>query len=203
MCEALRREGVEAFCVAEAVVPPLADRLKFVHVQGANPQALLVQTDEQGTVKPVPWKLLATAICTWTSQDRLHRTETVRDTYPGPYGSTRTVRRMVRRVGEPEMNVTLVFRDREGRARPMNMTERDVNYGFLGERMLPSADANMMAFLAQMLDWAGHAFFPEGLRAAARGDTLSVTRVVTPKARERYLHWAVCCAAAKGLFGGG
>ena len=200
MCRALAEEGIEAFAVPEAAMPRLGPKLNVEHVDHAGAQGLLVRVHARSEAGRISWDRLAAGLCTWTPQDRLYKTESYRDSIVTARGAQIPIRRSRRTLGEPRMCVTLFFRGSEGAARQMGLHEREFDYSFLGERMGQSADLNCMAFLERTTEWAPAAFFPEGYYAAAENDSARFVRPVSKVARQNYVRWTLCCAAARGVF---
>ena len=205
--DALREEGVEALAVPEAWVPRLVPELPLVRVYGADESALYVQTDQEGAVRALPWTDLALGICTTQTYRDLPQTELAWEDRGGPlwmglHGPARTDELVYRPVParEPPVEVELVLAAAEAAAQPLRFSEGQVRYAYLAERLRPGHGQNLPLLLDDVMRWAGHAFFPEGFRMAAAGRRLRVTRLVARTDKDRYLRWAMCCAAARGLF---
>ncbi|MHC4787977.1 MAG: hypothetical protein ACYS8K_02070 [Planctomycetota bacterium] len=206
LVEALAEEGVEAFACPAAWVPEMEQALPLVRVYDANERALGVQTDDQGTVKTVPWRRVAAGACIWGALPRTVRTETpVDDFYAAGIGlGMRLAHRggysVRRRQEEPEARIVLALKGKARKAYLLAFTERQVRYGYLEERMRPSRVQNLEVFLGDVLAHAREAFFPRGFRAAAEGDRVHRTKAVGRVDYDNYVRWVLCCAAARGLF---
>ncbi|MCK4283346.1 MAG: hypothetical protein KAX44_03430 [Candidatus Brocadiae bacterium] len=205
MVEVLERKGVEAFAMPAELVPAVERKLPLVCIYGADERALHVQPDREGTVRSVPWETVAAGICTQHElAGRAGRQHEAREKYTvGSIGMARIRIRSARprpREERPEVQMTLALSDRAGRAYALAFTEHQVRYGYLEERLKPSGRQNLVLLLADVLKWAGRGFFPGRFRAAAEGRLAGIPKVVGKLDRNSYLRWAMCCAAARGLF---
>lgn len=208
MVAALEEEGVEAFAVPAAWVPD-PEELSFVRVYGADAGALRIQTDDQGSVKSVPWQAVAAGLCVRAAFGPLKTELRAVDTYSyvpvvgvgtGVAAIPQRSFRMERRQEEPKVRVVLILRHSRRGAQALAFTEEQVRYAYLGERMKHNRAQNLVLFLNDVLNWAGHAFFPAGFRAAAEGRRARITRVLGKVDYDNYVRWTLCCAAARGLF---
>ncbi len=204
MVEVLDRKGVEAFAMPAELVPAVERELPLVCIYGADERALHVQADQVGTVRSVPWETVAAGIC--TQPEFAQRAGQQPGTAQEYTGSTGMVSIRIRegrpkpRPEKPEVQMTLALSDSAGRAYALAFTEHQVRYGYLEERLKPSGRQNLVLFLADVLKWAGWGFFPGRFRAAAEGRLVAIPKVVGKLDRNNYLRWAMCCAAAQGLF---
>jgi len=207
LVEKLEQLPLEVFVLPEACVPPVARQVDIVRVHSADESALHVQTDAEGSVKAIRWAQLAVGLCTKEKfggrtvvDEQVDRSPVVYGAGGVPAVGWSTVRRTKRRKEEAHLRITLVLRDGTGRAYPMAFDETEVRYAYLGERMRPSSRENVGVFLDDVLRWGSPAFFPAGYRAVACGQPYRVTQVVGRLDYENYVRWAICCAAAQGLF---
>ncbi len=205
--EALREEDCEAFAVPAAAVPDVARELSLVRIYGVDERALRIQTDPEGSIRSVRWSTIAAGICTLCELERRTVTERIPDATGGHVVSAviggaymAPTHRMRRRQVEPVLRVTLVLRDKVGRAYLLPFTGDQVRYAYLGERMQASREQNLELMLQDVARRAPNAFWPAGYRAAAEGKRTRVTKLIGTVDEERYLRWALCCAAARGLF---
>jgi len=207
MVDALGSKGVEAFAFPAEAVPAVEKELSAQLIYGADERALHIQVDVAGTIKSVQWEALAAGMCTREQFFRggalsAHTDELETIYIPTRYGVAiehRTKRRP--REREADLRITLVLQDRSGHVYVLPFDERHVRYAYLGDRLRPSLRQNLSLLLGDVLKWAGGAFFPEGFRAAARGQFGRVTNVVGKLDSDNYLRWVLCCAAAGGRLG--
>jgi hypothetical protein len=207
MVAALEEEGVEAFVVPATWVPD-PEELSFVRVYGADEGALRIQTDDEGSVKSVRWQAVVAGLCVRAAFGPLKTELRAVDTYAPVIGAGIGVAaipqrsfRMERRQEEAKVRAVLMLRHGARGAYALAFTEEQVRYSYLGERMKPNRAQNLALFLSDVLNWAGHAFFPAGFRAAAEGRRAHITKVLGKVDYDNYVRWTLCCAAARGLFG--
>jgi hypothetical protein len=203
MVAELRGRGIVAFVMPAAQVPRVSGKVPLVCVYGADEAALHLQTDTRGTISAVPWDRLAAGVCTQPASAPAESMELVtEDEYiPGEGLLTYSVRRMTRPEPGAGIQVSLVFAEQPAKVRLLTFGERQVRYAYLQERARPSHEQNLSLFLSDVLNWGGHAFFSAGFRAAARGEWARVPRAVSKSHSDNLVRWAICCAAARGLFG--
>ncbi len=205
MIEALAEEGVEAFAFPASMLPEVVRQVDIGRIYDASDDALHVQVDREGTVKSISWSRIAAGYCTQEKfggkvvKERIDSGPTLYYARGG-VGRITTGPRYRRRREEAGLMVTLVLRDAEGRAYTMPFNERKVRYAYLGDRAKPTSRLNLALLLGDVMQWAGHAFFPEGFRAVARGDSQQVTKITGRLAADNYRKWVLCMAAQRGLF---
>jgi hypothetical protein len=204
---ALAEEGVEAFAVPTSWLPE-PHQLRMTRVYGADPEALRIQTDVQGTVKAVPWSRLAVGLCVQTQPAVVSTTELrMEETFsPAGMGGLAPSGQLVYRARPAESLepvVTLVLAGKGRVAYMLVFGEEQVRYAYLAERVRPGRAQNLSLLLGDLLRWGRRAFFPATFRAAAEGKPLRVRKVRTNLAMSNYLRWALCCAVSRGLFRAG
>ncbi len=209
MADALGSKGVEVFACPAEVVPAIEKELAAQLIYGADEQALHIQVDAGGTIKSVLWESLAAGMCTREQFFRggalSPQTEEVETVYIDTQYGVAVEQRMRHepRERDADFRITFILKGPAGRVYLLPVDERHVRYAYLGDRLKSGVRQNLAQFLADVLDWASGAFFPEGMRAAARGQFERVTKVVGKVDFDNYLRWTLCCAAARGLFGSG
>ena len=207
MIAELGRLDVEAFAIPMASEPPVADEVKIEYIHGLDEAAVYVQEEPTGPVKAVPWANVAGGLCVMQRYGQPAEVEEIVEDRPMvvsggslPAMGWQRMRRMKRHPERPTRDIMLLLRDPKGRAYPMPFVERQVRYGYLGQRLRAASSENLGLFLQDVIRWGSPAFFPEGFRAAARGEMFRVTRLLGKLARKNYIRWVLCCAAAQGLF---
>ncbi len=206
LIEALAERGVEAFMVPAAWVPrPQA--LNLTRIYDADQEALHVQVDAEGAIRPLPWRLLAAGACVQSPPAAGREPQSYGEEAMMPavapgigFGVIRRRRRMTYgRRDEPEMRVMLFFCGRRGGVYELAFGERQVRYPYLGERVRPTAGQNFVLVLRDVMGQGGRAFFPASFSAAAEGRRVGVTKVTGKLESENYRRWVLCCAARRGL----
>lgn len=202
MVEALAEEGVEAFAVPRAAVPPLDRRISYNAIYGVDEDGLHVEMDSDGAIRSVGWAALVAGVCVKDPSGPKHvryRTERgpMVPTIHGPARGRLKFRKEVKNE-EPPLQVVLLLQDGSGNLHVLRVTEDDVRYAYLGDRLMPSREHNFVQFMSDLLDWSG-AFFPASFRRVAGGALLRARKTAGKVRRQNYLHWAACCAVRRGL----
>jgi len=197
LAELLRAARVPAFALDEARVPRVERELPMIRVYDVRDDALWVQSDAAGTVRPVPWQALAGGFCTKMRVVRggppeLEVQHRVYYAGNGPVVDRR-VYRAARRPPEPAADCTLLVQGNSGRLYSMRFSEREARYAYLGRRQRPSAALNFSLLLADLIARCPHGFFPQSTREVAAGRRHRVARLRTKADYERYLKWVLCC----------
>ncbi len=210
MLEKLRQKDIEA-CVVPAEVPArLGKDLPAVRIHGADEAALHVEMDRAGTVKAAPWNTLLTGVCFLEDMGgRTSRLESrdeptgfvgISGMGAGVYRRRMSGLRVTSERREPELRVALVLlRGTTGELYRLRFGEDQVRYAYLGDRMRSTRRENLGELLADVMDYAPGAFFPDGFRAAASGSLQRARQVTCRLEADNYVRWAVCAAAARGL----
>ena len=207
LVEALAEEGVGAFALPLSQVPDRVEEVSVAGIYGAEADALHLDVDGQGTRKSVPWRQVVAGVCTRpefpgrrTREVAFEGPEAVLVGMHGALYASGPNSMRVQQPAPPKLRVTLVLAGRPGEAGLLGFDEQQVRYAYLGQRVLPAQHLNFGLLLEDILTHCPHAFWPRTFRAAAGGSAVRVPKVLGKLDYDHYVRWAVCCAAARGLF---
>lgn len=208
MVKALERKGVGAFAVPQKAIGSLQRVLRMQGVYEVAEDALYVQAGREGKIRSVGWSAVVAGVCIRSMFGREKEVGSSRSSPTATYlavpvgmggvlrGGRR--RRMPRHTPEPELEAVLVLQRSGGELCRLPFAESEVRYAYLGDQLKPSRAENFAQVLADVLRYAGTAFFPQGWKEAAEGHTERIRKVTGKLDRDNYVRWAVCCAAARG-----
>lgn len=201
LVEDLAENGVEAFAVAQDSVPEPGPPAKLHRVVDVREESIVLQPVAGAEPQPVPWNALVAGVATQPqTAPPTNVTKTSTTVYVGN-GRSVDVSVSKRSAVQPaKWNAALVLRNRQGAVKVFGVTEKNVQFSYMGSRALPLAELSFPHFLEDVTRCAPHAFFTDGFRAAARGQRMRVTRVASPRHQENLVRWALCCAVHRGLF---
>ena len=189
-----------ALVLPQEAVPLVEKQLPVIRVQGAREDALYLQADVQGTLRTLPWDVLLAGFCSVENAVRsgMPNVQTETDTVFAPGGAYTIRRTNVPHARRPPHPVcTLVVRGRSGNVYTMQFHERKIRYSYLGARRGTSSAQNFGLFLADLIRYCPHAFFPGSTRAVAAGQRMKMIKLRDDADYARYLQWVLCRAAAQ------
>jgi len=211
MVSALGAKGVSAFAVPLEGIPRFEREVPRICVYGLSEEALVVQTDLQGTIKSLPWRAVVAGFCSKLKRVRGGPTQLrlaggagmapfVAYGGVGMYGMRTTTRyQAVKRPPEPDAELTVLLRGRSGGIWGLRATERQVRYAYLESRMKPTRSQNFLLFLNDVVARCPRAFFPPRTVRTAGGDLKAATFLKVAKDYEKYKRWVLCCVAGREL----
>lgn len=191
---------VPARVVPMSAVPLVERELPLIRVHDVAADGLTLQVDPRGTLRSLPWALVAAVFCT-----REAPAPRAPARFPGAgdyYGDAGGRRAWIGASGPARAQArpvvcSLLVRGRRGSLYSMKFDELGVNYNYLGERRGPSGSRNFALFLSDVMRRCPQAVAPASARAVAAGHGDRAVVVRDRSDYERYQRWVLCCAAGR------
>ena len=192
----LRTKNVEAYAVDVNHVPEVERGLEITRVEGIDSRALKLVTGGQGTLRQIPTGAVVAGYCVQKTMTKSGPPSTEVTFTPSvgmsPGMHIERKRPKKKTVKSPRC-CTILMRGKSDSVYAIETTEKQIRYGYLGERLKPSSAQNFCTFVGDLLEMCPNAFFPANMREIADGNANAVEELDRNDSYGQYTQWIMCC----------